>query len=268
MAIQHPRLARVVDAGVDDGQPWLAREWLSGWFLVDELDAGLVSVGRALSLVAAVCAGLVTLHAQELVHGAIRPANVFVGVPGSPRELAGDDVKLVDAWLPGDGPPPTPDDDIEACAALLRQLVGRGDAPEPVATLVARRFGFAAELFVACTACLRDLSPEARDRVPPLPEQPSPPPPFTVPMPTNWSPPPSRPPFRYGSPPDRPLIERSPPERPRPSEPARIVGSPNLTPTTWSPPPQKQRVGRALRLAAAVGAAVVAAGAALWWLLR
>jgi len=241
-ALRHPRVARFLGAGVVDGQVWFAREGLPDKFLLDEINTNAISTGRALSLAGAVCEGVAALHAVGLVHGAVYPQHVYVGHPTSPRDLAVDDVKIVDPQLPGVGAPPvSPASDIEQCVSLLVRLL-EGRTPGPVAELTQRTWASAAALSAACAEALRGLDARDRDGIPT--RQPPPPMPTDIPMPTNWSPPPPRPPFVYG---------------PAGTTPANATPTP--TPAAPTPP-------RRPMIAAAVALAAAAAAALGWWWLR
>jgi hypothetical protein len=56
--LRHPRVARFLDAGIDEGQVWCATEALDHRFLIDENRSNPLSTGRALALTAAVCEGV------------------------------------------------------------------------------------------------------------------------------------------------------------------------------------------------------------------
>jgi hypothetical protein len=247
LAFSHPRVTRLIAAGVDEGHVWFAREPLPERFLLDELAAHRLSLGRALAIVEAVCEGVAALHDAGLVHGGVAPFTVFVGYPKSPRDTDVADVKLVDPLLPGATPERPPrSKDVEDCVALLVRLIEEREVPEAVAALRKQTFSSARELGAACATCLAALTPEERDAITPRP--PPAPMPVGMPMPTNWSPPPPRPPFEYT---------------------AAVIRAPDLMPTNWSPPPPtSRRTSPRGPIAVAVSVAAAAAAAIGWWLLR
>ena len=95
-AIDHPTIVRIYDFGTDEvGRSWTAMELLEGETLRERMDReGKMTPEALLPIVEGLCSGLSAVHAHGVVHGDIKPANVFV--------LAGGDgtaVKLVDFGL-------------------------------------------------------------------------------------------------------------------------------------------------------------------------
>jgi eukaryotic-like serine/threonine-protein kinase len=85
--LSHPGIARLVDAGVDQGCAYLAMEYVDGVPMgVYAEREGLDLAGRV-RLVLALCAAVQFAHAQLLVHRDIKPANVLVDSTGQVRLL-------------------------------------------------------------------------------------------------------------------------------------------------------------------------------------
>ena len=80
----HRHLLRVFDAGEDEGLSYVVEEVRRGHTLADmpkdRLDT--FDMPARLDLVAQLCTGLHFLHAHGLIHGDVRPANVFVTADG------------------------------------------------------------------------------------------------------------------------------------------------------------------------------------------
>ncbi len=94
----HPNLVEVLDAGIlDDGRPFVAMEHLEGRDLGDELaKIGALDYQRVIEIARGICAALVAVHGQGLVHRDIKPGNLFLVRDGDREE-----VKLLDLGLTG-----------------------------------------------------------------------------------------------------------------------------------------------------------------------
>jgi serine/threonine-protein kinase len=83
--------------GDDEGQPYLAFEYVEGRSLAERLARGALPVPEAVVIVIALCDALGALHRHGLVHGDVKPANVRLDERGRPRLL---DVGL-SGWTQG-----------------------------------------------------------------------------------------------------------------------------------------------------------------------
>ncbi|MFI1378363.1 tetratricopeptide repeat protein [Embleya sp. NPDC020886] len=84
----HPGLVAVLDVGRDtDGTPFLVTELLTGRDLRATLGAGLPEPANAVAWAAQVCAALEHAHRAGLVHGDLKPADLFVGEDDRVRVL-------------------------------------------------------------------------------------------------------------------------------------------------------------------------------------
>jgi serine/threonine protein kinase len=81
--LQSAHVARIVDIGVtEDGMPYVATESLEGVTLEEELaERGQLSVEEAARWVLEACEGLAEAHAAGLVHGDLKPQNIFLAQP-------------------------------------------------------------------------------------------------------------------------------------------------------------------------------------------
>jgi outer membrane biosynthesis protein TonB len=95
-SLGHPNVAEVVDVGrLSDGAPYLMIELLDG----ETLGSRLQKIGRlppadAVRIVGEAAAALAVAHDKYLVHGDLKPDNVFLAL--EPGALAGEKVKLLD----------------------------------------------------------------------------------------------------------------------------------------------------------------------------
>ncbi len=78
--ITHPNLIRMFDAGEELGSYYLAMELHKGWDLEEELSSsgGKLPEADAVSIAVDVARGLEHLHAQGLVHRAVRPKHILL----------------------------------------------------------------------------------------------------------------------------------------------------------------------------------------------
>ncbi|WP_438010403.1 protein kinase [Sorangium sp. So ce321] len=77
--LRHPAIARHIAHGVSEqGQHYLAMEWLEGEDLAARLARGPLGVDEALALVQRVAEALSLVHARGVVHRDLKPANLFL----------------------------------------------------------------------------------------------------------------------------------------------------------------------------------------------
>ncbi len=159
-ALNHPNVGKVYSVGEHEGAPYIVMERLTGEPL-DRLvnDDGVLDESTALRIGADIADGLAHAHAAGLLHGDIRPGNIWIGDDGVAR-IGG---FVVGQWVDDryrvprmslhphcvapellDGDPPTVVSDVFALgASLFYAVVGR-DAfvgEEAAGILDARRYG-------------------------------------------------------------------------------------------------------------------------------
>lgn len=98
--LEHPHIARLYDAGVDDaGRPYLVMEWVRGLDLVEHADRHRLGRPERLALLLQACAGLAHAHARLVVHRDIKPSNILVDEAGQVKLL---DFGIARLLMPGE----------------------------------------------------------------------------------------------------------------------------------------------------------------------
>ncbi len=119
--LSHPNIARLIDGGVDDdGQPWLAMEFIDGERITDWVQTRQLDVYARVALLRRIGAAVAFAHSHLIVHRDIKPANILVGVDGEPKLLDFGIAKLLD------------DSDVDATQTGARALTVRYAAPEQI----------------------------------------------------------------------------------------------------------------------------------------
>ena len=80
--LNHPNIVTVYDAGVSDGNYYIAMQFVDGVSLNERLARGPLSLDEALEIIAPVAAALDYAHAQGLVHRDVKPGNILIGSDG------------------------------------------------------------------------------------------------------------------------------------------------------------------------------------------
>ncbi len=97
-ALQHPNIARFLDAGIaEGGQPYLALEWVEGLPITTACRERRLPLAARLALIAEVAAAVHYAHGRLIVHRDIKPSNVLVTANGRVQLLDFGIAKLLDA---------------------------------------------------------------------------------------------------------------------------------------------------------------------------
>jgi tetratricopeptide (TPR) repeat protein/predicted Ser/Thr protein kinase len=83
--IEHPAVARLVDAGVERGRAWIAMEFVNGLRIDDYCRAKNLSSRDIVGLLVQLAGAVAVAHRMLVVHNDIKPANVLVTAEGVPK---------------------------------------------------------------------------------------------------------------------------------------------------------------------------------------
>lgn len=103
--LDHPHIARFLDAGVtDDGTPWYAMEYVEGSPIDAHADARCLSVRERVCLLEHVTDAVAHAHRNLLVHRDLKPSNILVSDAGIPKLVDFGIATLLSA-VPANGSP-------------------------------------------------------------------------------------------------------------------------------------------------------------------
>jgi eukaryotic-like serine/threonine-protein kinase len=81
--LSHPNLVGVIDAGEDDGRPYIVFEYIDGRTLKRRIqEDGPLPVDEAVAYAIEIGRGLTAAHARKLVHRDVKPQNVLIDPDG------------------------------------------------------------------------------------------------------------------------------------------------------------------------------------------
>ncbi len=87
-SLVHPHIARLYDAGLsEDGQPFMALEYVQGTTLTAYCDEHRLSTTKRLALFMQVTDAVQYAHTRLVIHRDLKPGNIFVGDDGQVRLL-------------------------------------------------------------------------------------------------------------------------------------------------------------------------------------
>jgi tetratricopeptide (TPR) repeat protein len=121
--VSHPHLCAVHDSGEEDGQVFLVCELLEGRALDEVVASGALPPERVLDLGIQLVDALGALHTRGVVHGNVKPSNVFVTQEGHVKLL---EVGVMTAWWESLAAPAALDDSAPTASVDRRPVQDAG----------------------------------------------------------------------------------------------------------------------------------------------
>ncbi|NNE65750.1 MAG: protein kinase [Pyrinomonadaceae bacterium] len=101
--LEHPNIARLIDAGsTDDGIPFLVMEYIDGEPIVDYCERLKIGLKKRLELFRKVCRAVSFAHRNLVIHRDLKPSNIMIAETGEPKLLDFGISKLLDTEAGGE----------------------------------------------------------------------------------------------------------------------------------------------------------------------
>jgi serine/threonine protein kinase len=165
-ALDHPNVVRVIEFGIQDGQPYFSMEFVAGGSLRDRLARGPLASKEAAELLQRLAQALHAVHLKGIIHRDLKPANILLTPQGEPKVADFGLAKRLDSTQSI-----APDGTVVGTAAYMspEQAGGKGSEVGPLADV----YGLGAVLYECLTGRppfegkdLLALLPQIRHRFP------------------------------------------------------------------------------------------------------
>ena len=122
-SLDHPNIARLLDAGTIDGSPYFVMELVEGEPIDQYCNRNQLNMDERLELFSQVCSAVQYAHQRLIVHRDLKPGNILVTAEGVPKLLDFGIAKILDAdFVPG----------TDATLTVFRALTPGYASPEQV----------------------------------------------------------------------------------------------------------------------------------------
>jgi len=83
--LSHPHIVSVIDAGEDQGRPYIVFEYIAGQTLKARIRSGQIPIPEAVAYAIEIARALGAAHARNIVHRDVKPQNVLIDAEGSAK---------------------------------------------------------------------------------------------------------------------------------------------------------------------------------------
>jgi serine/threonine protein kinase/Flp pilus assembly protein TadD len=85
--LDHPNICSIYEVGEEDGQSFIAMQFIEGWTLADRMRECQLSLNEALNVALQIADALTEAHAHDIVHRDIKPQNIMCTLQGRVKVL-------------------------------------------------------------------------------------------------------------------------------------------------------------------------------------
>ena len=127
--LSHPHVVGVIDAGEDEGRPYIVFEYIEGETLKERIRrCGRLPIAEAVAYAIEIARALGAAHAQHIVHRDVKPQNVLIDEEGSAKVTDfGIALTLTEEGLTADGRVLGTTDYVSPEQALGHRVTGQSD---------------------------------------------------------------------------------------------------------------------------------------------